>query len=292
MEDYLPQEEGYTRQEISGLLGVSIDDLDQRYMSKFPVRAERFKLRQRALHVFNEAIRVIRFRSLLSSPPPSGKDLLKSLGDLMNETQTSCRDVYDCSCPELDELCDLARSAGASGSRLTGAGWGGKLLDLYPVGRHLCSCGIVARAQQLAGGRGTGTEWWGTGSYSQRRNRGVTRLADIWSYLVLHVHTYDTRVHSLVWSTSCATRQSRLEQHVAHLTTNGSERLVRAGQHTSCSSKSAHDKLQFWTARLHAQPSPPASACASRSTSNATRAPTARRCAATKAPCRRRRCAR
>jgi galactokinase len=131
-EDYLVQEEGYTRGEICALIGGSEDELNKRFMTKFPVRAERFMLRQRALHVFNEALRVIKFRQLLSSPPADGKDLIKSLGDLMNETQTSCRDVYDCSCPELDELCDLARNAGASGSRLTGAGWGGCSVHLVP----------------------------------------------------------------------------------------------------------------------------------------------------------------
>lgn len=130
--DYLPQEDGYSRADICGLLGISEEELNQRYMSKFPVRADKFLLRQRALHVFSEALRVISFRKLLSSPPADGKDLLKSLGDLMNETQTSCRDVYDCSCPELDELCDLARSAGALGSRLTGAGWGGCSVHLVP----------------------------------------------------------------------------------------------------------------------------------------------------------------
>ncbi|KAH7139489.1 galactokinase [Dendryphion nanum] len=131
-QDYLPQEDGYSREQISSLLGISEEALNQRFMSKFPVRADKFLLRQRALHVFNEALRVIKFRQLLSSPPEDGKDLIKSLGDLMNETQTSCRDIYDCSCPELDELCDLARGAGASGSRLTGAGWGGCSVHLVP----------------------------------------------------------------------------------------------------------------------------------------------------------------
>jgi galactokinase len=131
-ENYLPQEEGYTRGDICGLLGISEDELNKRYMSKFPVRADKFMLRQRALHVFTEALRVIKFRSLLSSPPSNGKELLRSLGDLMNQTQDSCRDVYDCSCPELDELCDLARAAGAAGSRLTGAGWGGCSVHLVP----------------------------------------------------------------------------------------------------------------------------------------------------------------
>jgi galactokinase len=132
VDDYLHQEDGYSRSDICGILGISKEELNQRFMSKFPVRAEKFMLRQRALHVFSEALRVLKFRALLSSPPKDGKELLKSLGDLMNETQESCRDVYDCSCPELDELCDIARGAGAFGSRLTGAGWGGCTVHLVP----------------------------------------------------------------------------------------------------------------------------------------------------------------
>lgn len=136
-EDYLPQEEGYTREQISDMLGISVAELQQRYESKFAVRAERFKLRQRALHVFTEALRVGKFLSLLDNPPAvpeNGKttELLQELGTLMNETQDSCRDVYECSCPELDELCELARGAGALGSRLTGAGWGGCSVHLVP----------------------------------------------------------------------------------------------------------------------------------------------------------------
>jgi galactokinase len=133
-ENYLIQEEGYTRADICGLLGISEDELNAKYMSKFTVRAERFMLRQRALHVFTEASRVIKFRHLLSSPPTDGPSdaLLTSLGDLMNATQDSCRDIYDCSCPELDELCMLARGAGSYGSRLTGAGWGGCSVHLVP----------------------------------------------------------------------------------------------------------------------------------------------------------------
>ncbi len=133
-EDYLTQEEGYTREQISQILGLSVEEINRRFTSEVPVRADRFKLRQRALHVFSEAIRVIKFMSLLSSPPPDGhsEDLPRELGSLMNETQDSCRQLYECSCPELDELCQIAKSAGAYGSRLTGAGWGGCSVHLVP----------------------------------------------------------------------------------------------------------------------------------------------------------------
>jgi galactokinase len=115
---------------------MDIKDIEEKYMKKFPIRAERFKLRQRAMHVFGEAIRVLKFMDLLSASPPrtekENTELLQALGELLNDTQDSCRDIYENSCPELDELCELARAAGSYGSRLTGAGWGGCSVHLVP----------------------------------------------------------------------------------------------------------------------------------------------------------------
>lgn len=137
----LDKEEGYTRAEIASVLNITVPELEERYESTFPVRADKFKLRQRALHVFSEAIRVQQFLQLLEHPASyisqdvgdSTESYNQKLGALMNETQDSCRDLYECSCPELDELCTIARKAGSYGSRLTGAGWGGCSVHLVPA---------------------------------------------------------------------------------------------------------------------------------------------------------------
>ncbi|KAF8456111.1 galactokinase-like protein [Kalaharituber pfeilii] len=122
----LPKEEGYTREEITEMMDISIEKLTEKYMTKFPIRAERFQLRNRALHVFGESLRVFKFMDLLDHAPTEvSSEFLQKLGNLMNESQSSCRDLYNCSCPELDALCNIALKHGSFGSRLTGAGWGG-----------------------------------------------------------------------------------------------------------------------------------------------------------------------
>lgn len=132
----LTKKEGYTREEISDVLCISVPELEKQYMTKFPVRAERFLLRQRAQHVYSEALRVLQFKDLLlaetSPEDPNNILLLPKLGALMNDTQLSCRDHYMNSCPELDQMCEIAREAGAFGSRVTGAGWGGCSVHLVP----------------------------------------------------------------------------------------------------------------------------------------------------------------
>lgn len=90
------------------------------------------KLRDRAIHVFEEARRVYQFKETCSNLSLSNKDKLIRLGDLMNESHASCRDLYECSCPELDSLVEASLSSGALGCRLTGAGWGGCTVSLVP----------------------------------------------------------------------------------------------------------------------------------------------------------------
>lgn len=63
-----------------------------------------FKLYQRAKHVYSEAARVLAFKKVCDEAPANAVQLL---GDLMNQSHESCRDLYECSCTELDQLVDI-----------------------------------------------------------------------------------------------------------------------------------------------------------------------------------------
>lgn len=130
--ELLSQEHGYTREEIAKLLDISVPELESGFLSAFPVQAERFMLRQRALHCFKEARRVLDFKACLSNSATLSEKNILYLGQLLNESQASCRTDYDCSAPEVDEICAIARRAGTWGSRLTGAGWGGCTVHMLP----------------------------------------------------------------------------------------------------------------------------------------------------------------
>ena len=135
-DEILVDSEGFTREEIASTLSMSVEALEQQFMTKFPIRAERFHLGPRARHVFTEALRVQAFKQLLLNPPSDADTvLLPKLGDILNESHASSRDVYVHSCPEIDEMCEIAREAGSYGGRVTGAGWGGCSVHLVPKDR-------------------------------------------------------------------------------------------------------------------------------------------------------------
>jgi mevalonate kinase len=56
---------------------------------------------------------------------------LPALGAAMNENQVELA-ALDVSCPEIEQMCSLARSAGALGAKLTGGGGGGCVVALAP----------------------------------------------------------------------------------------------------------------------------------------------------------------
>ncbi|GAB4842986.1 galactokinase [Ancistrocladus abbreviatus] len=120
------KEEPYTAEDIEKITNQSLQSIFSNSPTSLDVlnAAKHYKLHQRAAHVYSEARRVHAFKETVSSNL-SGEDMLKKLGDLMNESHYSCSVLYECSCPELEELVKICRDNGALGARLTGAGWGG-----------------------------------------------------------------------------------------------------------------------------------------------------------------------
>jgi N-acetylgalactosamine kinase len=124
-------ENAYKKEEICKILDVTADELAETSLSANTLNVDEFELHKRALHVFSEAQRVNDFKETCTST--SQNDKLRKLGTLMNQSHESCSQLYDCSCPQLDELTQICRDSGAYGSRLTGAGWGGCAVSLIPM---------------------------------------------------------------------------------------------------------------------------------------------------------------
>lgn len=131
-----PTQDGVTMEQMVEMSGLSKEEFTELFLSWVDVEATYFQLYKRTKHIFSEALRVLQFREhcLEAETRPDGEnvDTLKALGALMDASQTSCSQLYECSCPELDELTQISRECGAYGSRLTGAGWGGCTVSIVP----------------------------------------------------------------------------------------------------------------------------------------------------------------
>ena len=124
-------EKSYSYSSLSVILRKTINEIQQSYCLKrdgtvFDEPEDGFKLRSRFIHIFTEWKRVLMAVELLK-----GGDVLE-LGHLMNEAQISCRENYEISVPEIDKLVELSLTHGAIGARLTGAGFGGCVVNLVP----------------------------------------------------------------------------------------------------------------------------------------------------------------
>lgn len=83
-----------------------------------------------ALHVVSEIERVDQAIQCLEDGDS------QKFGKIMFETHTSLRDYYEVSCPELDQLVNIAAGfSGCIGARLTGAGFGGCTVNLVERSR-------------------------------------------------------------------------------------------------------------------------------------------------------------
>ncbi len=123
--------EPYTLADIGTALDLSPREVEAKWCkrrdgSMFPEPSDGFMVCKRLMHVRSEWQRVEQCYVALQ------KGDLREVGRLMDASHASCRDLHEVSCPELDTLTSLSRAAGAWGSRLTGAGFGGCTINLVP----------------------------------------------------------------------------------------------------------------------------------------------------------------
>jgi N-acetylgalactosamine kinase len=114
---------------VAGLLEWSDDDVVRHILtvrggSVVPIPDEGLRVRDRAMHVLTEAVRVAEAERALRAGN------LDALGALMDASHVSCRDQYGVSCSELEAIVAAAKRHGALGARLTGAGFGGCTVNL------------------------------------------------------------------------------------------------------------------------------------------------------------------
>lgn len=141
----LPEVEKLRPARTDGQLGVTMEEmvewsgLEQSvfrevYLSWVDVEATHFQLFKRTKHVFEEALRVLQFRDVcLRATATAGalaEGTLRELGALMDASHDSAAVLCENSCAEVDALVRAAKDAGAYGSRVTGAGWGGCTVSL------------------------------------------------------------------------------------------------------------------------------------------------------------------
>lgn len=115
------KEAPYTEAEISAAMGSDV----RAFFANSPVALavldhnKEFFLRARAIHVYSEAERVDRFQAVCSEREAKRGDAqadlarLRQLGALMSESHASCRDLYNCSAPALEDLIAVCNRAGA-----------------------------------------------------------------------------------------------------------------------------------------------------------------------------------
>ncbi|KAF9579855.1 galactokinase, partial [Lunasporangiospora selenospora] len=102
---------GISFTKMCAMAGLSEDEFTRLYIQQ-PIQAKVFHLYRRAKHVYSEERRVVQFRDIcekaLHRKDLVSETLFLQLGELMNASQDSCHNLYDCSCEELEELTALA----------------------------------------------------------------------------------------------------------------------------------------------------------------------------------------
>src|SRR5581483_2763849 len=115
---YENNKDGFTLNELSSLLNLNHDEINIKFIGKFPIKTENFQLYKRSKHVFEEASRVLKFYKLCSdnnNDNNNNNNIFIDLGNLMNESHESCKELFNCSCNELDNLVKICLNGGAFG---------------------------------------------------------------------------------------------------------------------------------------------------------------------------------
>ncbi len=84
-------------------------------------------LRRRVQHVLGENQRVLATVAALRTGE------LQRVGELLDASHASLRDLYEISTPAVETAVERLRAAGAAGARLIGGGFGGSVLGLFPA---------------------------------------------------------------------------------------------------------------------------------------------------------------
>ena len=133
-----------TCDEAAALLGVpalrDVTDLDAA-LAELPDPV----MQRRVRHVVTENARVQAAAEVLQS----GR--VAELAPLLDASHTSMRDDFEITVPTVDLAVETARSAGATGARMTGGGFGGCIIALVPAGRAGAVADAVAAAFAAAG---------------------------------------------------------------------------------------------------------------------------------------------
>ncbi len=127
-----------TLHEIERLYPQTFADCARAFPALVRERRERpLKLRERALHHIGEVQRVDAAAKLLRETsgekinPAATETAMRQLGELINESHASLRDLYEVCTPQVNQLIEIIHAdAEVYGARLMGGGFGGNVLAL------------------------------------------------------------------------------------------------------------------------------------------------------------------
>jgi galactokinase len=135
----------YSISEVATILEMAESEISERWLGNLVEPDDGLPLRAWSRHQYQERRRVELTRDALLSND------MKSAGQLLIDSHTSCAEGLGISTPELDALVDAAMASGAYGARLTGAGFGGCTVNLVPKREVESFCDAIWTRNYTAG---------------------------------------------------------------------------------------------------------------------------------------------